>query len=162
MSLSRPFSRYETHVTERTVIATPARSRISSSAARRVARLTCLDDLTSEFIMTSASQRSVRRWFITGAASGMGRALVECVLTDGDVVIASVRTPQALNDLQRRFPQTLDVEVLDVRDHAAIATAVEQITRRGGIDIVVNNAGYGAVGAAEELTGQRIDDQLQT
>ncbi len=112
--------------------------------------------------MTSASERSVRRWFVTGAASGMGRALVECALTDGDVVVASVRAPRALNDLQKRFPQTLEVEVLDVRDHAAIATTVEQITRRGGVDIVVNNAGYGAVGAAEELTGQRIDDQLQT
>jgi len=103
-----------------------------------------------------------RRWFVTGASSGMGRALVEHALGDGDTVVATVRNPQALSDLHSRFPQSLEVATLDVRDREAINTTVEQVLRRGPVDIVVNNAGYGAIGAAEELTQSQIDDQLLT
>jgi NAD(P)-dependent dehydrogenase (short-subunit alcohol dehydrogenase family) len=92
----------------------------------------------------------------------MGRALVERALTDGDSVVATIRKPDALNDLQSRFAQTLEVERLDVRDRKAITATVERVLDRGPVDIVVNNAGYGAVGAAEEFTQQQIDDQLQT
>lgn len=92
----------------------------------------------------------------------MGRALVEHALAEGDAVVATVRKPDALNDLQSKFAQTLEVELLDVRDRVAIDTTVERVLERGPVDIVVNNAGYGAVGAAEEFTQLQIDDQLQT
>ena len=111
---------------------------------------------------SSSSEGNARRWFVTGASSGIGRAMIERALADGDAVIASVRKPQALNDLQSLFPQTLEVEPLDVRDHEAISATVKRVLRRGPVDIVVNNAGYGAVGAAEELTSGHVDDQLQT
>jgi len=112
--------------------------------------------------MTPSTAGDVRRWFVTGASSGMGRAMVECALGDGDKVIAAVRKPEALAELQAQFPQTLEVEQLDVRDRAAIGRTVELVLARGPVDIVVNNAGYGAIGAAEELTQDVIDDQLQT
>lgn len=64
--------------------------------------------------MTSPSGRYARRWFVTGAAGGMGRAIVERALADGDAVVASMRTPDALADLQQRFGQALEVEILDV------------------------------------------------
>ena len=66
--------------------------------------------------MTSPSGRRARRWFVTGASGGMGRAIVERALADGDAVVASMRTPDALTDLQQRFGQALEVEALDVRD----------------------------------------------
>src|SRR5690242_6315281 len=103
-----------------------------------------------------------RRWFVTGASSGLGRALVECALAEGDTVVATVRNRLALRDLESRYPNTLEVEALDVRDLRAISTTVGRIVRTGPVDIAVNNAGYGVVGAAEEFTEQQIDDQLRT
>jgi NAD(P)-dependent dehydrogenase (short-subunit alcohol dehydrogenase family) len=111
---------------------------------------------------SSSSEGNARRWFVTGASSGIGRAIIERALADGDAVIASVRKPQALDDLQSLFPRTLEVEPLDVRDREATSATVKRVLRRGPVDIVVNNAGYGAVGAAEELTNGHVDDQLQT
>jgi NAD(P)-dependent dehydrogenase (short-subunit alcohol dehydrogenase family) len=73
-----------------------------------------------------------------------------------------VRKPEALEELQARYPQALEVERLDVRDRAAIGRTVDRVLARGPVDIVVNSAGYGAIGAAEELTQDVIDDQLQT
>jgi len=73
-----------------------------------------------------------------------------------------MRTPDALTDLQQRYGQALEVETLDVLDRTAIGRAVEQALQRGPIDVVVNNAGYGTIGAAEELTDAQIYDQLQT
>ena len=84
--------------------------------------------------MTSPSGRRARRWFVTGASGGMGRAIVERALGDGDAVVASMRTPDALADLQQRFGQALEVEALDVRDRMAIGRTVEQVLQRGPID----------------------------
>ena len=113
--------------------------------------------------MTSSSDEPAgRRWFITGASSGMGRALTERALADGDAVVATVRNVDSLSELQSQFPQQLEVEVLELRDRAAIKTTVERVLQRGPVDIVVNNAGYGAIGAAEELTQTQIDDQIAT
>ncbi len=112
--------------------------------------------------MTHSSKSGARRWFVTGASSGLGRALVERVLADGDTVIAGVRNSVALSGLQSAYPHRLEVEVLDVRDRAAINATVGRVLQRGSVDIVVNNAGYGVIGAAEELTQGQVDDQLDT
>src|SRR5262245_37636044 len=113
--------------------------------------------------MTSdTSESRNRRWFVTGGSSGLGRALVECALAEGDTVVATVRHRLALSDLESHYPNTLEVEALDVRDLTAISTTVGRIVRTGPVDIAVNNAGYGVIGAAEEFTEQQIDDQLLT
>lgn len=104
----------------------------------------------------------IRRWFVTGASKGLGRAIVERALAEGDVVVAGVRNQAALSDLKAHYPDALEVEMLDVRNLEAIDTTVARVLRRGPIDIVVNNAGYGVIGAAEELSDNQIDDQLQT
>jgi NAD(P)-dependent dehydrogenase (short-subunit alcohol dehydrogenase family) len=116
--------------------------------------------MTSDTSDTSKSRN--RRWFVTGASSGLGRAIVERALADGDNVVAGVRKPLALRDLGSRYPNALKLEVLDVCDLAATSTTIARVLRSGPIDIVVNNAGYGVIGAAEEITEQQIDDQLRT
>jgi NAD(P)-dependent dehydrogenase (short-subunit alcohol dehydrogenase family) len=112
--------------------------------------------------MTNAVEGRARRWFVTGASSGIGHAIVSRALSDGDVVTAVARNTRALSALRDRFPLTLEVRTLDVRDRAAINRVVAAVLRYGPVDIVVNNAGFGAVGAAEELTDAQIDDQLLT
>lgn len=103
-----------------------------------------------------------RRWFITGASSGIGRQLVERALDRGDQVVATVRRADALAELQARAGDALSVELLDLRDLPAIEDVVRRVSARGPVDVVVNNAGYSVIGALEELTADQIDDQLRT
>lgn len=91
---------------------------------------------------------SPQTWFITGAARGLGRALVEAALDEGHVVVATVRGDHALPDHDR-----LTVMTLDVRDRAAARDTVRHAAERlGRIDVLVNNAGYGLIGAIEEAS----------
>jgi NAD(P)-dependent dehydrogenase (short-subunit alcohol dehydrogenase family) len=104
-----------------------------------------------------------RNWFITGTSTGLGRELTEQLLQDGERVVATVRRPDALDDLAARHCDRLRVEVLDVMDGTAIRSVMARaFAAWGRIDVVVSNAGYGLVGAAEELTDDQIARQIQT
>lgn len=92
-------------------------------------------------------------WMITGANSGFGRALTEAAVAAGDVVVAAARRVTALDDLVAAHQDQVEPLSLDVTDPAAIDAAVtDVVARHGRIDVLVNNAGRGLVGAAEETT----------
>jgi NAD(P)-dependent dehydrogenase (short-subunit alcohol dehydrogenase family) len=102
-------------------------------------------------------------WFITGSSSGFGRLLAENLLARGDRVAATLRKVRALDDLKERFGERLWVASLDVTD----TDAIRHVTGRafaelGRIDVVVSNAGYGLVGAAEEVSDEQIRQQIDT
>lgn len=102
-------------------------------------------------------------WFLTGASSGIGRRITERVLARGDVVAATARRPEQLDDLAAAHGDRLWRRALDVTDTAAVREAVEAaFAELGRIDVVVSNAGYGLSGAAEELTDELIDHQIAT
>ena len=104
-----------------------------------------------------------RTWFITGTSSGFGRALAEQLLARGDRVFATLRKLDALDDLKSRHGDRLQVAALDVTDVAAVRRVVDQaFAAMGRIDVVVNNAGYGLFGAAEELSDAQIRRQIDT
>jgi len=96
-----------------------------------------------------------RRWFITGANSGFGLAFVHAALAAGDEVVAAVRRPATMADLAATAGGRLTVVELDVRDAGARRRAVEAA---GRIDVLVNNAGYGILGAIEEITETDLRD----
>ncbi|MEU6831768.1 SDR family NAD(P)-dependent oxidoreductase [Nocardia beijingensis] len=101
-----------------------------------------------------------RTWFITGAGRGLGRAFTTAALAEGDRVVATARDPRSLADIA---DDRLTVLPLDVRDHASVITTVDKaFALMGTIDVIVNNAGYGLVGAVEELTEAQIRDQMDT
>ncbi|WP_433710904.1 SDR family NAD(P)-dependent oxidoreductase [Nocardia sp. CA-084685] len=101
-----------------------------------------------------------RTWFITGANRGLGRAFTLAVLAGGDRVVATARDPRSMSDID---DERLTVLPLDVRDRdRAIATVNEAFAAAGSIDVIVNNAGYGLVGAVEELTEAEIRAQMDT
>jgi len=93
-----------------------------------------------------------KTWLITGCSSGLGQTLAQAVAARGDRLVATARDPQALQALARQFPETVRVCALDVTRpdtaHAAVALAVDSF---GGLDVLVNNAGYGLYGAVEEV-----------
>ncbi|WNF00848.1 SDR family oxidoreductase [Streptomyces luomodiensis] len=111
--------------------------------------------------MTAPSDQAVRHWFITGASGGLGRHLTEHALRGGDRVTATVRRPAALEDLRETYGDRLTVEILDLTRPADVGEVIDRTLRSEPVDIVVNNAGYAVVGAAEEMTVDQIRDQIE-
>jgi NAD(P)-dependent dehydrogenase (short-subunit alcohol dehydrogenase family) len=103
--------------------------------------------------MTNSSTPNVRTWFITGASTGFGRLLAEEVLKAGGKVIATARNIDKVSDLEHKYPGRAKAFALDVTNYPQVLSVVAQATAmHGPIDVLVNNAGYGLVGAVEEAT----------
>ena len=102
-------------------------------------------------------------WFITGTSSGFGRLLTERLLARGDRVAATLRRPEALDDLRARHGDRLWTALLDVTDaeqvHRVVDDAFEAL---GTIDVVVNNAGYGVFASVEEAADEQIRRVIDT
>ena len=97
-------------------------------------------------------------WLITGCSSGLGRALATAVLERGDNAVVTARDALRVAEFAEQHPDTALALDLDVTDHARIRAIVAATRERfGGIDVLVNNAGYGYRAAVEEGD----DDDLQ-
>ncbi|MFC5824219.1 SDR family NAD(P)-dependent oxidoreductase [Nonomuraea insulae] len=91
-------------------------------------------------------------WFITGASRGLGLEIARAAVAGGDAVVAAARNPDALPEDLQRSDRVLGVR-LDVTSGEEITRAVAAaIERFGAIDVLVNNAGRGLLGALEEIT----------
>ncbi len=102
-------------------------------------------------------------WFITGTSKGFGRIWAEAALARGDRVAAAARDPASLRDLSAAYGEALLPLALDVRDRPAVFRTVEAARKRfGGLDVVVNNAGYGLFGAVEDVTEEQARAQMET
>jgi NAD(P)-dependent dehydrogenase (short-subunit alcohol dehydrogenase family) len=103
---------------------------------------------------------TTRIWLITGANSGFGRHLTSQLLSRGDRVAGTYRAAGSVDDLagENFLPYHLDVT-----DPAEITAVVDRaFADLGRIDVVVSNAGYGLMGAAEELTDEQVEHQIAT
>jgi NAD(P)-dependent dehydrogenase (short-subunit alcohol dehydrogenase family) len=90
-------------------------------------------------------------WMITGSSGGLGRALAEHVLAAWHQVVVTARDTAAVSDLTTAYPRTAVAVRLDVTDQESVRIAVAEAEDRfGGIDVLVNNAGYGYTAAVEE------------
>ena len=102
-----------------------------------------------------------RVWLITGASSGFGRAIAEAALATGDIVVAAARRTDALAELVALAPERVTALALDVTDADRIHAAVgEVLDWHGRVDVLVNNAGRGAIGAAEETSDSELRDLM--
>lgn len=102
-------------------------------------------------------------WFITGASSGLGRALAEAVLARGWRAAMTARRPETLADLTAEHGDRALALALDVTDSNSITGAVHDAeTHFGAIDVLVNNAGYGYLSAIEEGDDAEIRAQFET
>ncbi|WP_298737951.1 SDR family NAD(P)-dependent oxidoreductase [uncultured Chitinophaga sp.] len=91
-------------------------------------------------------------WFVTGASKGLGLALVQTLIEKGYKVAATSRKQEQLQESLGTAVNFLPLGV-DIVDEASVKSAIAKtIEQFGGIDVVVNNAGYGQLGTLEELT----------
>jgi NAD(P)-dependent dehydrogenase (short-subunit alcohol dehydrogenase family) len=102
-----------------------------------------------------------RVWFVTGASSGFGRAVTAAALQNGDRVVATARNIESIRSFVEQHRDRALALQLDVTDAQAARSAVNQaLARFGRLDVVFNNAGYGHVGAIEELSDEELRRQL--
>ncbi|WP_201023671.1 SDR family oxidoreductase [Leucobacter sp. G161] len=107
------------------------------------------------------SNDTARTWIITGASSGLGLALAQSALEAGERVVGTARRSQRFAPLKEQFGDNLLVVEHDVSDTGSAAEVVEQaVTVYGRVDVLVNNAGAGQVGGAEEITDAQLRSML--
>jgi NAD(P)-dependent dehydrogenase (short-subunit alcohol dehydrogenase family) len=96
-------------------------------------------------------------WFVTGASRGFGRVWTEAALKRGDKVAATARTPAALDELVKIYGDAILALPLDVTDRDAVFDAVRRTHGHfKRLDVIVCNAGYGYMGAIEELEPSQV------
>ncbi|MCG8372682.1 MAG: oxidoreductase, partial [Balneolales bacterium] len=94
-----------------------------------------------------------RIWFVTGISSGLGSAISECVIRNNEFLIGTFRKQNQVDDFNRRYEGKGKAYLLDVTNQNQILEVLQNIkTGFGGIDVLVNNAGVGFVGAVEETS----------
>ncbi|MGY1987586.1 SDR family oxidoreductase [Blastococcus sp. SYSU DS0669] len=104
-----------------------------------------------------------KTWFITGASRGFGREWSIAALERGDNVAATARDTASLEGLVQQFGDRVLPIRLDVDDRDAVFAAVQQAREHfGGLDVVVNNAGYGQFGMVEEVSEAEARAQFDT
>ncbi|WP_322760067.1 oxidoreductase [Frankia sp. Cr2] len=107
---------------------------------------------------------AAKRWLITGVSTGLGRCLAQAALARGDTVVGTVRRDTQRDEFEKLHPGNALAEILDVTssEDAVAAVVRSAIERAGHLDIVVNNAGYGLIGAVEEISDAEARHQLET
>ncbi|MDB5560619.1 MAG: family NAD(P)-dependent oxidoreductase [Hyphomicrobiales bacterium] len=102
-----------------------------------------------------------KTWLITGSANGLGRTIAETVLKEGDRLVATARKTHLLADLQQEYGDRIAVATLDVTDASAGRAAVQvALDRFGGLDVVVNNAGFASVAPFEQMPEDDFKAQI--
>lgn len=102
-------------------------------------------------------------WFITGASSGFGEAFARYAIGQGHRVVAAARSIDKLDALAAEAPDQVLAQPLDVTRTGDAEIAVKAaLDRFGRIDVLINNAGYGVVGAVEETPMAELRAQMET
>ena len=106
---------------------------------------------------------SSRVWFITGCSSGFGHALAEAALLAGDLVIATTRNRADVEMLEHVGAGRCQIMALDVTQPEQVKTVIREAQAVWGkLDVVVNNAGYGLLGAVEECSEKQVRRNFET
>lgn len=98
----------------------------------------------------------MKTWFITGCSSGFGRAIAEAALAAGHRVIATARDVRRIADLEGPACRVLTLDVTDA------VNVREAVAEAGQFDVLLNNAGYGLIGAVEECDDDQIRRNMET
>lgn len=102
-------------------------------------------------------------WFITGASSGFGRSLAQHAIEKGYKVVVTARRQKKLDELKALAPEQVLAIQMDVTDRKQVKDGIKKaINTFGKLDVLINNAGYGIVGALEETPEDELRRQMET
>lgn len=105
----------------------------------------------------------IKNWFITGVSTGFGKHLAELALQNGDKVAGTFRDQGQADEFSRKWGENGTGLVADVTNESqvkeVVAAAIDQL---GHLDVVVNNAGYGSLGAIEEIDDAEVQRQFDS
>jgi NAD(P)-dependent dehydrogenase (short-subunit alcohol dehydrogenase family) len=102
-------------------------------------------------------------WLITGSGNGLGRDIAEAALAAGDNVVAGARRTEELAPLVAQYGERVRPVKLEVRDQAAAKAAVQfAVDTFGGLDVLVNNAGYGLIAPFEQISAEDFQAVIDT
>ncbi|MEE1904214.1 oxidoreductase [Pseudomonas inefficax] len=104
----------------------------------------------------------MRTWLITGASRGFGTLIAQQALAAGDAVIATARNPEDIEARLGQHPNLLAVRLDVTREEDALAAVAAGIKHFGQIDVLVNNAGFGVLGAVEETSASETERLFTT
>ncbi|APO82568.1 oxidoreductase [Pseudomonas putida] len=104
----------------------------------------------------------MRTWLITGASRGFGTLIAQQALAAGDAVIATARNPEDIEARLGQHPNLLAVRLDVTREEDALAAVAAGIKHFGQIDVLVNNAGFGVLGAVEETSASETERLFAT
>lgn len=100
-------------------------------------------------------------WLVTGCSTGFGKEFVKQIAEKGDFAIGTVRKESQLRELEGINPELVTAVLLDVQEQKSIDNANKLILEKfGRLDVLVNNAGYGSMGAIEEIPEEEIQRQF--
>jgi NAD(P)-dependent dehydrogenase (short-subunit alcohol dehydrogenase family) len=103
----------------------------------------------------------MRVWFITGASRGFGALFAKEALAAGDAVAATGRNSKSVEESLGTHPRLLPLALDVTQEGQAHAAAAATVERFGRIDVLINNAGFGLLGAVEEATQDEIGRLMQ-
>ena len=102
-------------------------------------------------------------WLITGAGRGLGRSILEAALAAGNKVVATARDPERLADLKQLYGDNLLNPALDVTNPAMARRSVDvAVAAYGGLDVLVNNAGFAHLTPFEQTEEEDFRSQVET
>lgn len=104
-----------------------------------------------------------KTWLITGANRGLGLSIARAILDAGSCVVATARNPEQITSALSGYGDRLVAVRLDVTQHDQVEAAVAAAQQAfGGVDVLVNNAGYGQLGWFENTSDEQIRNQFET
>lgn len=102
-----------------------------------------------------------RVWLVTGCSTGFGRELVKLIAEKGEIAVGTVRQSEQIDSLESLAPGKIRGVVLDVQKQETITEVSHWLENEyGRLDVLVNNAGYGTMGAIEETSEEEIQRQF--
>lgn len=104
----------------------------------------------------------MKTWFITGASRGFGLRIAKLALERGDNVVATARSASAVTEALGEHPHLLAVPLDVTNERQAQEAVASAIAKFGSIDVLLNNAGFGLLGAVEEATAEDVERLYRT
>ncbi len=104
-----------------------------------------------------------KTWLITGISSGLGKAIAQSVMEQGEFVIGTFRNQSQVDAFNKRDAKNGFAYLLDIANEKQIENFIASVKKRfKRIDVLVNNAGIGFAGAIEETSMQETRDVFES